>query len=86
MKQFDDIRPYRDSEVPDVLARLIADSEFIDLLLSRRAPLLMRFMPWIMKPIARPMLRRHLRHLTRDVETVVDFQDHVKVGLQKCIR
>ncbi len=85
MNQFDDIRPYRDSEVPDVLARLIADPEFIDLLLSRRAPLLMRFMPWIMKPIARPLLRRHLRHLTRHVETVVDFQDHIKVGLQNVL-
>ena len=85
MNQFDDIRPYRDSEVPDVIARLIADSEFIDLLLSRRAPLLMRLIPWVMKPIARPLLRRHLRHLTRDVETVADFQDHVKVGLQNVL-
>jgi hypothetical protein len=85
MNQFDDIRPYRDSEVPDVIARLIADSEFIDLLLSRRAPLLMRLIPWVMKPIARPLLRRHLRNLTRDVETVADFQDHVKVGLQNVL-
>jgi hypothetical protein len=85
MNQFDDIRPYRDSEVPDVIARLIADSEFIDLLLSRRAPLLMRLIPWAMKPIARPLLRRHLRNLTRDVETVADFQDHVKVGLQNVL-
>ena len=49
MNQFDDIRPYRDSEVTDVLARLIADNEFIDLLLSRRIPLMMRFAPWLHK-------------------------------------
>ena len=85
MNQFDDIRPYRDSEVPDVLARLIADSEFIDLLLSRRAPLLMRLIPWVMKPIARPLLRMHLRRLTRHVATVADFQDHIKVGLQNVL-
>jgi hypothetical protein len=85
MNEFDDIRPYRDSEVPEVLARLIADPEFIDLLLSRRAPLLMRLIPWLMKPIARPLLRRHLRHLTRHVETVADFQDHIKVGLQNVL-
>ena len=36
MSEFDDIRPYNDSEVPAVIARLIADSEFIDLLLSRK--------------------------------------------------
>ena len=85
MNQFDDIRPYRDSEVPDVLARLIADAEFIDLLLSRRAPLLMRFLPWIFKPIARPLLRRHLQRLTANVKTVADFQSHVKVGLQNVL-
>ncbi|MGB1984593.1 MAG: hypothetical protein ACPHOH_03930, partial [Porticoccaceae bacterium] len=85
MNQFDDIRPYRDSEVPDVLSRLIADAEFIDLLLSRRAPLLMRFLPWIFKPIARPLLRRHLQRLTADVKTVADFQSHVKVGLQNVL-
>jgi len=83
MKQFDDIRPYRDSEVTDVLARLIADNEFIDLLLSRRIPLVMRFLPWVIKPVARPWLKRSLRKLTADVQTVADFQDHVKVGLQK---
>ena len=85
MNQFDDIRPYRDSEVPDVLARLIADPEFIDLLLSRRAPLLMRLIPWVMKPISRPLLRMHLRRLTRHVATVADFQDHIKVGLQNVL-
>jgi 1-acyl-sn-glycerol-3-phosphate acyltransferase len=85
MNQFDDIRPYRDSEVPDVLSRLIADPEFIDLLLSRRAPLLMRLIPWVMKPIARPLLRMHLRRLTRHVSTVADFQDHIKVGLQNVL-
>jgi hypothetical protein len=85
MKQFDDIRPYRDSEVKDVLARLIADNEFIDLLLSRRIPLVMRFLPWVIKPVARPWLKRSLRKLTADVQTVADFQDHVKVGLQKSL-
>ena len=85
MNQFDDIRPYRDSEVSDVLARLIADPEFIDLLLSRRAPLLMRFFPWLIKPFASPLLRRHLRHLTHNVKTVADFQEHMKVGLQNIL-
>ena len=85
MNQFDDIRPYRDVEVPQVLSRLIADNEFIDLLLSRRIPLLMKFAPWVLKPIARPLLKRSLRKLTADVQTVADFQDHVKVGLQKSL-
>ena len=45
MSEFDDIRPYNDSEVPAVIARLIASPEFIDLLLSRRAPLLSKICP-----------------------------------------
>ncbi|MGB2115683.1 MAG: 1-acyl-sn-glycerol-3-phosphate acyltransferase [Porticoccaceae bacterium] len=85
MNQFDDIRPYRDSEVPKVLSRLIADNEFIDLLLSRRIPILIRLIPWLIKPLARLLLKRSLRKLTVDVETVADFQDHVKVGLQKSL-
>ena len=84
MNQFDDIRPYRDIEVTDVLARLIADNEFIDLLLSRRIPL-MKLAPWLLKPVARPLLKRSLRKLTANVQTVADFQDHVKVGLQNSL-
>ena len=85
MNQFDDIRPYRDSEVSTVLARLIADNEFIDLLLSRRLPIMIRLIPWLVKPLARPLLKRSLQKLTADVETVADFQDHVKEGLQKSL-
>ena len=85
MNQFDDIRPYRDIEVPAVLSRLIADNEFIDLLLSRRIPRLMKLAPWLLKPIARPLLKRSLRKLTADVQTVADFQDHIKVGLQNSL-
>jgi len=85
MNEFDDIRPYWDSEVPAVLARLIADPEFIDLLLSRRAPTMMRLLPWLFKPIARPLLRRSLRKLTADVNTVQDFQRHMKAGLQNVL-
>jgi hypothetical protein len=83
--QFDEIRPYRDAEVPSVLSRLIADSEFIDLLLSRRAPWLMKTLPWLFKPIARPLLRTSLRRMTADVKTVEKFQDHIKAGLQNIL-
>ena len=85
IKQFNEIRPYRDSEVSSVLSRLIADSEFIDLLLSRRAPWLMEVVPWLFKPIARPLLRTSLRRITANVKTVAEFQDHIKVGLQNTL-
>lgn len=78
MNQFDDIRPYQDAEVADVLARLIADTEFIDLLLSRRVPLL----PALLRPLARPLLRRSLQKLTADVASVADLQSHMASSLK----
>ena len=78
MNEFDDIRPYDDGEVPAVIARLIVDPEFIDLLLSRRAPLLAKICPYL----ARPFIRRSLRRLTRDMLTVAHVQDHMTVALK----
>ena len=34
MREFDEIRPYNDCEVPEVIGRMIADNELIDLLLE----------------------------------------------------
>ncbi len=82
MSEFDDIRPYNDSEVPEVLERLIADSEFLDLLLARKAPRLCKFIPWIFKPLARPFIQHSLRGLTAKVHTVADFQSHMTEALK----
>ena len=78
MSEFDDIRPYDDSEVPAVVARLIADPEVIDLLLSRRAPLLAKLCPWLL----RPLLRRALKKATADIVTVDDLQAHLTTSLK----
>lgn len=77
MNEFDDIRPYNDAEVPTVIARLIADREFIDLLLSRKAPLLAKLFPWLL----RPLVRRGLGKLTADMRTVKDLQVHMSEAL-----
>ena len=78
MSEFDDIRPYNDSEVPAVIARLIASSEFIDLLLSRRAPLLAKICPWLL----RPLLRRALSKAAKNMHTVADLQSYLTVSLK----
>lgn len=85
MNQFDDIRPYRDSEVPDTLVRLIADNEFIDLLLSRKMPALMGLIPFIVKPIGRFLLRRSLRKLAMHVKSVQDLQFHMTTSLKNIL-
>lgn len=81
MNEFDDIRPYNDAEVPAVIARLIADPEFIDLLLSRKVPLLAKLCPWFL----RPFVRLGLRKLTRDMRTVNDLQVHMSEALVKVL-
>lgn len=82
MNEFDDIRPYNDAEVPQVLERLIADREFLDLLLIRKLPRLSKLIPWSLKPLARSLIQRGLQKLTADVRTVADFQSHMSVALE----
>ena len=81
MSEFDDIRPYNDSEVPAVIARLIANPEFIDLLLSRRAPLLAKICPWLL----RPLLRRALSKAAKNMHTVADLQRYLTLSLKALI-
>lgn len=81
MTEFDDIRPYHDAEVPTVLARLIADNEFLDLLIGHRAPVLVKLCPWLL----RPFLRRALRKGTAHIKTVSDLQSHITVSLKSLI-
>ena len=78
MSEFDDIRPYNDSEVPAVIARLIASPEFIDLLLSRRAPLLSKICPWLL----RPLLRLVLSKAAKKMHTVADLQRYLTISLK----
>jgi 1-acyl-sn-glycerol-3-phosphate acyltransferase len=81
MSEFDDIRPYKDSEVPAVIARLIADPEFIDLLLSRKLPLLAKICPWLL----RPLLRRSLSKAAEKINSVDDLQRYITVSLKNLI-
>lgn len=81
MSEFDDIRPYNDSEVPAVIARLIASPEFIDLLLSRRAPLFSKICPWLL----RPLLRRVLSKAAKNMRTVEDLQRYLTVSLKALV-
>ena len=77
MNEFDDIRPFHDDEVPEVLERLIADPELLNLLLARQFPRISQIIPPLFYSLARPLLRRSLTSLTKDVSTVRDFQRHM---------
>ena len=51
MGEFDAIRPYDDSEVPAVLARLLGDKAFLDILTHFRFPRFAGALGWALKPL-----------------------------------
>lgn len=81
MNEFDDIRPYRDDEVPGVLTRLSENREFIDTLLSIKYPKIFRWAPWLMRPV----ISRALRHAFRKMSTVQDLHDAMRTNLENLL-
>ncbi|MAS40603.1 MAG: glycerol acyltransferase [Porticoccaceae bacterium] len=79
---FADIRPYRDDEVTGVLARLIRDREFADLLMRMRMPGLARRWPGLGRRLARLALARRFR----GISTVAGFQELVGLQLRPHLR
>ncbi|RCV86505.1 1-acyl-sn-glycerol-3-phosphate acyltransferase [Billgrantia montanilacus] len=77
-----DIRPYEDSEVAAVLARLASNRELLDALTRYRLPRLNRMLPALARAIASYAIRRE----TRGVATVHDFQMRVAYYMERMIR
>ena len=74
MEEFDDIRPFRDAEVPDVLGRLLADKELHNTVARMRFPRLQS----MLGPVARTMVKSAIRNELRGVSSVEAFQLVVK--------
>lgn len=72
--RFDDIRPYRDDEVRAVLAQVLADDE----LYSALTGFLLGQQPAWLKKLATPIIRWKLKHDTRHMNSVRDFQQLVE--------
>ena len=77
-----DIRPYADSEVAEVLARLASNRELLDALTRYRLPRLNRLLPALARAIASYAIRRE----TRGVASVHDFQMRVAYYMERMIR
>jgi len=60
MTNFDDIRPYNDSEVGAVLARLLNNPELQQAVASLKFPRLAKRLPWLLRPIVKQLLNRQL--------------------------
>ncbi|GAB3274006.1 1-acyl-sn-glycerol-3-phosphate acyltransferase [Parahaliea aestuarii] len=78
---FADIRPYRDEEVPAVLARLTHDPELLDALASLRLGWLARLAP----ALCRPLVRHYLGRQLRGVSDVHGMQMVVKAYMDRMI-
>ena len=74
MGEFDDIRPYRDSEVPEILAQLLDDKELHNTIARLRFPRLQS----MLGPVARTMVKNAIRNELRDVTNVEAFQLVIK--------
>ena len=70
MDAFDDIRPYTDSEMPQVLGRLADDAGFVRLASNYVTPWLSRWLPGVAHRVVRRVLKRRIRKLA----TVSDLQ------------
>lgn len=79
--RFDDIRPYRDDEVRTVLHQVLADDE----LYSALTGFLLGNQPEWLKKLARPLIRWKLKHDTRRINSVRDFQMLVECYMQRMI-
>ena len=69
--EFDEIRPYEDSEVLGVMGRLMADREMADTILSMTYPRASRYFVWALRPLVRRVLRREFGA----IRTVRDLQE-----------
>ncbi|TFH68446.1 hypothetical protein E3W66_00335 [Gammaproteobacteria bacterium LSUCC0057] len=67
--EFDDIRPYDDSEVAAVLPQLIADNELVDVLIGSKLP----WLPRSCFAALRPWVRVKLRKVSAQMDSIEDF-------------
>ncbi len=81
MDEFADIRPYRDSEVREVLDRLLVDRELLDAVANLRMPRANRWFPKLLRPLVSAVLR----HQFRAVSSVAEFQVLVKQYMDQMI-
>lgn len=81
MENFDDIRPYNDSEVKDVLERLLTNDEFLTSIARFRRPGLNKALPNISKKLVKQRLKKKLT----GIESVYDLQKAIEGYVQKIL-
>ena len=81
LEKFNEIRPYADEEISEVLGRLLIDQEFLGSIANFYYPRLTSLLPSLMNWLAKGKLRSQLR----DVSDVSSMQDVIAKYMEKMI-
>lgn len=82
MGQFDNIRPYHDHEVAEVLQRLVANPEFLNTIARYRFPALAKNFSWLVRPLISYSLRKELA----TINTVADLQARIAPYVENSVK
>ncbi|MEX2365148.1 MAG: 1-acyl-sn-glycerol-3-phosphate acyltransferase, partial [Pseudohongiellaceae bacterium] len=78
---YDDIRPYNDSEVDSVLGRLVNDEEFLRAIKELR----FRWIPGWLFPLVKKVISSRLSRHIAEIHSVHDFQLIIERYLSHCL-
>ncbi|WP_082238166.1 1-acyl-sn-glycerol-3-phosphate acyltransferase [Thiopseudomonas alkaliphila] len=81
MGQFDDIRPYDNSELSTVLTRLLHDPEFLQAIANYRFPKLAKVAGWLIRPI----ISWQLKEKSRVIHSIEQLQRLIEDYIEKSI-
>lgn len=82
MSEFDDIRPYNDSEVRPVIDRILDNPELIRAVTKLKFPRLGQVVPWLLHPLVKYVLKGQLANVT----SVSDLQRLVANYMQAMVK
>ena len=83
MGSFDNIRPYHDHEVADVLHRLTADPDFLNVILRYRYPALAKSLGWLLRPLITWRLRKEAAHIHSAADLQARVASYVEHSVKK---
>ena len=83
MENFDDIRPYKDSEVTEVIDRLLQDNEFFNAVSGFKFPRLKKIAPSLANSLVKGSLKKKLGHIKTIAEVQEDIVGYLKEIIKK---
>ena len=79
--RFDNIRPYRDDEVPAAIERIMSNEDVVKQIINFQFKKL-SFLSWLLKPMIRYVLRKKYGN----IKTVAELQNYVAKFMESMIK